>query len=166
MLSHIYRLRGVALGKAMFLSTVTNAIDAKGRVSVPASFRTKTAKSGLDAVYVWPSLDGACLEGGDDATLAYYQDMFDGAGGEYDEGLEALERMIFGQAQLLSYDSTGRIVLPKAFRAAANLDKKAVFVGRGRNFEIWNDGVHEASLSALRETALANKHRLRRPVRG
>jgi len=150
----------------MFLSSVTNSVDDKGRVSVPASFRTRTAKAGLEAVYVWPSLDGTCLEGGDDATLAHYQDMFDCAGGDYDEGLEALERMIFGRAQLLSYDSTGRIVLPKALRDAAGISDKATFVGRGRNFEIWNPEAQVATLEGVRDLALANRHRLRRRPQG
>ena len=40
-----------------FVSTFTNRIDTKGRVSVPASFRTVLAKDGLDGIYCYPSLD-------------------------------------------------------------------------------------------------------------
>ena len=52
----------------MFLSTVTNSLDAKGRVSVPADFRSVIGESGredgFDGIIVWPSFDGAYLEGG------------------------------------------------------------------------------------------------------
>jgi len=52
----------------MFLSTVTNSLDAKGRVSVPADFRATISetpsKSPFDGIVVWPSLDGNYLEGG------------------------------------------------------------------------------------------------------
>ena len=34
----------------MFLSTVTNSLDAKGRVSVPADFRSVVANSSFDGI--------------------------------------------------------------------------------------------------------------------
>jgi MraZ protein len=47
-----------------FVSTFTNRIDTKGRVSVPASFRTVLAKDGLDGIYCYPSLDAPALDAG------------------------------------------------------------------------------------------------------
>src|SRR5680860_1909164 len=47
-----------------FVSTFTNKIDTKGRVSVPASFRTVLAKDGLDGIYCYPSLDAPALDAG------------------------------------------------------------------------------------------------------
>ena len=45
-----------------FVSTFTNKIDAKGRVSVPVSFRTVLAKDGFEGIYCYPSLDDEALE--------------------------------------------------------------------------------------------------------
>src|SRR6476469_4379726 len=47
-----------------FVSTFTNKIDTKGRVSVPASFRAVLAKDSLDGIYCYPSLDAPALDAG------------------------------------------------------------------------------------------------------
>jgi len=87
---------------------------------------------------LWPSLDGTYLEGGDVSVLAHYQDMLERMD-VYDEGREA----------------------PVRFREHAALSGKITFVGRGRKFEIWNAGAHEARRDALRETARVNRHRMK-----
>ena len=47
-----------------FVSTFTNRVDAKGRVSVPVSFRNVLAKDGFEGIYCYPSLDDAALDAG------------------------------------------------------------------------------------------------------
>jgi len=144
----------------VFLSSTTNNLDAKGRVSVPASFRAKCSASGFEGVVLWPSLDGAYLEGGDLSVLEHYQDMLDRMD-MYDEGREALELVIFGESEKLNFDSTGRVSLPAKFREHAGMSGKVTFVGRGRKFELWAEDAHEARRQALREKALANRHRMK-----
>lgn len=144
----------------MFLSSTTNNLDAKGRVSVPASFRSHCSTSGFEGIVLWPSLDGAYLEGGDVSVLAHYQEMLERMD-PYDEGREALELIIFGESEKLSFDSTGRIGLPSHFREHAGLSGKVTFIGRGRKFEVWDEEAHEARRVALREKARANRHRMK-----
>ena len=144
----------------MFLSSTTNSLDAKGRISVPANFRSHCTASGFEGVVIWPSLDGAYLEGGDLSVLTHYQDMLDRMD-MYDAGREALELVIFGESEKLGFDSTGRISLPAKFRTHAGLDAKVIFVGRGRKFEVWDEAAHEARRAELREKALANRHRMK-----
>ncbi len=109
---------------------------------------------------LWPSLDGAYLEGGDVLVLAHYQEMLERMD-PYDEGREALELVIFGESEKLSFDSTGRVSLPSHFRDHAGLSGKVTFIGRGRKFEVWNADRHEARRVALREKARANRHRMK-----
>ncbi|MEQ1672103.1 MAG: MraZ N-terminal domain-containing protein, partial [Hyphomicrobium sp.] len=46
-----------------FVSTFTNKIDAKGRVSVPASFRAVLERDGYaGGIYCYPSLDAPALD--------------------------------------------------------------------------------------------------------
>ena len=144
----------------MFLSCTINNLDAKGRVSVPASFRSHCSISGFEGVVLWPSLDGAYLEGGDVSVLAHYQEMLERMD-PYDEGREALELVIFGESEKLSFDSTGRVSLPSHFREHAGLSGKVTFIGRGRKFEVWNADRHESRRVALREKARANRHRMK-----
>jgi len=144
----------------VFLSSATNNLDAKGRVSVPASFRSHCSASGFDGIVLWPSLDGAYLEGGDVSVLGYYQEMLERMD-PYDEGREALELIIFGEGEKLSFDSTGRVGLSPDFREHAGLSGKVTFIGRGRKFEVWDEGAHEARRADLREKARVNRHRMK-----
>ena len=140
-------------------------LDAKGRVSVPASFRNDCSASGFDGIVVWPSLDGQYLEGGDMGLLSYYQSALDEMA-PFDAAREALEIVIFGESQKLGFDSTGRVSLPKAFRDYAHLDGSVTFVGRGRKFEIWNTEAHQARLADVRATAREGRKLLRAPKNG
>lgn len=141
----------------MFLSTTTNGVDAKGRVSVPADFRAFAAGPG---VFVWRSFDGPFLEGGGQALMEQIQASID-AMDPYDEARTALERVIFGGARLLSFDANGRVSLPKDFADHAGLEKRATFVGMGRRFEIWDPEAHANAQAEALDKAKRNKHALR-----
>ncbi|MGL4243564.1 MAG: division/cell wall cluster transcriptional repressor MraZ, partial [Beijerinckiaceae bacterium] len=39
-----------------FVSHFTNRLDAKGRVSLPAPFRSLLARDGLESIYIHPAL--------------------------------------------------------------------------------------------------------------
>src|SRR6516162_9477638 len=47
---------------ALFMSTYVNKVDRKGRVSVPATFRTAIADQSFDGIVAFPSLDYEALE--------------------------------------------------------------------------------------------------------
>ena len=46
----------------MFLSTYENKLDKKGRVSVPASFRSHLSNLGYNGVICYPSFNINCIE--------------------------------------------------------------------------------------------------------
>ena len=46
----------------MFLSTYQNKLDKKGRVSVPASFRSYLSNLGYNGVICYPSFNNNCVE--------------------------------------------------------------------------------------------------------
>lgn len=46
-------------------------------------------------------------------------------------------RFIFGSAVYLEIDDQGRFVIPKGMLSYSHLDRKAVIVGVGDHFEIW-----------------------------
>jgi MraZ protein len=144
----------------MFLSTTTNGVDAKGRISVPADFRAVV--TGEPGIYVWKSFNGGMLDGGGQRRMAELQDAID-AMPPYDDDRVHFERVIFGGAKLLTFDANGRVSLPKEFIDHAGLDKKATFVGLGRRFEIWNPDAYEAAQSEALEFARKSRHALRKP---
>ncbi len=144
----------------MFLSTVTNNLDAKGRVSVPAEFRAKVANSEFDGIIVWPSFDGDYLEGGGIELLKQYQRSLDRVD-YYDEGRLALEQAIFAESRRLAFDSGGRITLPKELGDHASLNGKVHFVGLGGRFEIWNPESYQARIADVRRIAREHRNRLK-----
>jgi len=50
-----------------------------------------------------------------------------------------LKRMLIGNADDCTMDGSGRILLPGQLREFANIDKKAVLVGQGDKYEIWDE---------------------------
>ena len=90
-----------------FVSTFTNRIDTKGRVSVPASFRTVLAKDGLDGIYCYPSLDAPALDAGGkrlvDKINALVEDL-----APYSDEKDQLATALFGTSEILSIDQDGR----------------------------------------------------------
>ena len=145
----------------MFLSTTTNTLDAKGRVSVPANFRARIKG---ESVVVWPSFEGDYLEG---ATLEYMERLLTSLDDLdfYDEAREALNQAIFASSVELSFDSGGRVKLPDDLVDYAGLDGKASFVGLGRTFQIWNPDAHADHMATARATARENRHKLASPKR-
>lgn len=138
-----------------FVSTFTNKIDAKGRVSVPASFRAALDRDGYRAgdavgIYCYPSLDAEAIDcGGErlvqkvDALLADLPD--------YSDERDQLSLALYGESRTLAIDGDGRIVLPEEFRQHAGLENRATFVGLGEKFQIWEPERFEARRTQARE---------------
>jgi MraZ protein len=123
-----------------FVSTFTNKIDAKGRVSVPASFRAVLERDGYaGGVYCYPSLDAPALDAGGERLAKKIDGLLSGLP-DYSDERDELSVALYGDVQVLSIDGDGRIVLPEALRAHAGLDTAVTFVGLGDKFQMWEPG--------------------------
>lgn len=122
---------------ALFLSTTVNRIDKKGRVSIPANFRSSLSSGGTGGVILFRSPVHECLEGFDPKfmeDISSRLDHFD----MFSETQDDLATAIFGEAVPLSVDDTGRITLNAQLMEHANLNETAAFVGLGQKFQIWS----------------------------
>ena len=76
--------------------------------------------------------------------------------GVFDSELDDLSAMLFADARPLAFDVAGRIVIPNDLLKHAGITDRAVFVGRGASFQIWNPDAfrvaQERSLNNLRAT--------------
>jgi MraZ protein len=76
--------------------------------------------------------------------------------GVFDSGLDDVSAILFADARQLQFDVGGRIVIPADLLQHAGIKDRAVFVGRGNYFQIWNSDafatVQQESLSRLRNT--------------
>ncbi|MBX9925175.1 MAG: division/cell wall cluster transcriptional repressor MraZ [Hyphomicrobiaceae bacterium] len=130
-----------------FVSTITNKIDAKGRVSVPAAFRAVLERDryqGADgtSIYCYPSLDAPALDCGGE-RLAQKIDRLLAGLPDYSDERDQLSVALYGEVQILTIDGDGRIVIPESLRSHAGLGSaggtgQITFVGLGDKFQIWD----------------------------
>jgi MraZ protein len=132
-----------------FVAHYINRFDAKGRISIPAPFRSVLAKDGFDGLYIHPSLDAPALDCGGNALLKRIDALLDSMP-PYSEAHDLFATALLGTSEILRPDSEGRISLSAASRAHLNLDAEAVFVGQGYKFQIWRPDRFAERLGAAR----------------
>lgn len=126
---------------SVFLGTHENRFDAKGRVSIPAGFRTVLKAQhteGDSLVILRPSHTMPCIEAwpaGAFARLTQPLDRLDLFSEDHDD----LAAALYADAYPLDPDREGRIIIPDFLRDHAGLAESAVvaFMGVGRTFQIW-----------------------------
>jgi MraZ protein len=134
-----------------FVSTFTNKIDAKGRVSIPAPFRAVLERDGYGGgIYCYPSLDAPALDAGGE-RLAQKIDGLLGGLPDYSDERDQLSVALYGDVQILAIDGDGRIVLPQGLRAHAGLQSEVTFVGLGDKFQMWAPERFDNRRKAARE---------------
>jgi MraZ protein len=142
-----------------FVSTHVQRLDAKGRVSVPASFRAVLVRDGFDGLYCYPALDRPALDAGGNGLLAEIEALIGGFP-PYSEQREQFSLALYGTSQTLKIDGEGRVVLTDALKAHAGIGSTAMFVGLGHKFRIWEPGRFRAELTEATEKVRAFKAEL------
>jgi MraZ protein len=122
---------------ALFISTFTNRIDKKGRVSIPAPFRTVLATQTFQGVVLFRSLGRSVLEGCGIDRLNRLSDELE-KGDFIPAKANDYTSMMFAEARLLSFDGEGRVSLPEDLLQHAAIQDQITFVGRGPTFEVWD----------------------------
>ena len=96
---------------ALFTSTYVTKVDRKGRVSVPAPFRSALDGAGGTLVYVKPNHALGAIDGLSEAWMEQIQDRIDELD-IYSEERIALETREFAETTRLPLDPEGRMILP------------------------------------------------------
>ena len=129
----------------VFVGTVDNKLDRKGRVSVPAAYRTHLAEEGFPGFFAYPSprVDSGAIEA---CGMRFMQVLSDRIGqlDFFSEEQDELTASIFAKAHQLTWDAEGRVSLPEALIAYAGVTDRVVFVGRGKTFQLWQPQRFEA----------------------
>jgi MraZ protein len=140
---------------SLFLSSYENRLDTKGRISVPAQFRSVIAGESFPGVVLFRSFTSDCIEGMSMSRMERLAAAADESMGVFDDARDNLTAMLFADARPLMFDVTGRVVIPADLLKHANITDTAVFVGRGNSFQIWNP----AAFAAAQGRALAELHK-------
>ncbi len=140
-----------------FVSTFTNKIDAKGRVSIPAPFRAVLERDGysqgsVGGIYCYPSIDAPALDAGGERLAQKIDGLLAGLP-DYSDERDELSVALYGDVQVLGIDGDGRIVLPEGLRRHAGLQDHVTFVGLGDKFQMWAPQAFEERRSRAREKA-------------
>lgn len=138
----------------MFQGTYSLSIDDKGRIALPSGQRELLSQycAGLISVTKNP-LDAGCL-------WIYPRSEWDrvreelGKLNSFDDGHRNLQRQLTGSCVDLEPDGSGRVLLPAALREHAVLEKRAVLVGLGLKWELWNEDAYRAISAPLTAAAL------------
>ncbi len=121
----------------MFLGRYEHTIDEKGRITIPVRYREELADGG----YV--------CQGMDQNLMVLKSSLFDHLVSQLevlsvtDPNTRQLQRLLFSTAEHLTFDRSGRMLLPDFLREVAQLQLEggAVLVGVGNYFEIWSPGL-------------------------
>ena len=142
------------------MDTIINKVDAKGRVSLPSDYRSMVKELSTEIV-CYRSLNAPCIEGCLEDTLEKLATEIENSTDFFSETQDNLTNLIFGDAKRFTFDSTGRISLTEKLLKHAQITDTAVFVGKGRKFQIWNPENWEKEEKRIRAEVMRNRPSLK-----
>ena len=126
----------------MFLSTYENKLDKKGRVSVPASFRSHLSNLGYNGIICYPSFNHQCIESWPQDRIEKISNAIDSLN-PFEEKKDFFATSILSESINLQFDGEGRILLTSKLLKHAKIKQNMLFVGQGATFQIWEPTTFE-----------------------
>jgi MraZ protein len=139
-----------------FVSNTVLRLDSKGRVSIPAPFRSVLTRDGFDGLYCYPALDQPAIDAGGNALMAEIEVLIDRQP-LYSVARDHLALALYGTSETLKVDAEGRVVLTSHFKEYAGISDQAAFVGLGHKFQIWEPERFRAELAEATDKVRALK---------
>lgn len=138
----------------MFLGTFGYRIDDKGRLTIPAKYRTSLAAGvvvtrGIDrCLYIYPLGEWERLAEKVRQLPLTKKDA------------RAFVRLLFSAAADCIPDKQGRVLIPAYLREYADLQDEVIIAGLDNRVEVWNPGAWEQNNSELEQDAEALAEKL------
>jgi MraZ protein len=113
-------------------------IDVKGRMVMPTRYRDRLQQDSRGCVVLTIDTEERCL-------LMYPISAWEeiesklAALPSFNPAARRIQRLLIGHATEAEIDNHGRILLPPLLREYAGLSKRAMLVGQGKKFELWDD---------------------------
>ena len=126
----------------MFLSSYENKLDKKGRVSVPANFRSHLSSLGYNGFITYPSFNHEALEACSQDRIEKLSNTIDSLN-PFEEKRDFFATSILSESINLQFDSEGRISLTPKLLKHAKIKNSMLFVGQGKTFQIWEPTAFE-----------------------
>jgi len=143
----------------VFVGTHINKIDRKGRVSVPAQFRSAFGQAITGGAFAMRSITG--VRALDVFTPDTFSELAASIENPFAEEHEDFTNAIFGASQHLSFDAEGRVMLPELFRTFSKISDQVCFIGRGNYFQMWEPQAGAAQQDEAFGRAVKNRANIR-----
>ena len=144
----------------MFLSNYENKIDKKGRVSVPATFRSHLNSMGYNGFISYPSFNHSALEACSQDRIEKLSNKIDSLN-PFEEKRDFFATSILSESENLQFDTEGRVSLSNKLLNHANIKNNVLFVGLGKTFQIWEPKSFEKFKIVARKKAYQNRSNLK-----
>ena len=144
----------------MFLSSYENKLDKKGRVSVPASFRSYLSNLGYNGVICYPSFNNPSIEAWPQDRIEKISNTIDSLN-PFEEKRDYFATSVLSESENLQFDTEGRVSLSKRLLSHAKIKNNVLFVGLGKTFQIWEPKNFEKFKVTARKKAYQNRSSLK-----
>ena len=144
----------------MFLSSFENKMDKKGRVSVPATFRSYLSSMGYNGFITYPSFNHSALEACSQDRIEKLSNTIDSLN-PFEEKRDYFATSVLSESLNLQFDTEGRVSLTKKLLAHAKIRNEILFVGLGKTFQIWEPKLFEKLKMIARKKAYQNRSNLK-----
>ena len=144
----------------MFLSSYENKIDKKGRVSVPASFRSHLSSIGYNGFVSYPSFNYEALEACSEDRIEKLSNTIDSLN-PFEEKRDYFATSVLSESVNLQFDSEGRVLITDKLLNHAKIKSSILFVGLGKTFQIWEPKSFEKFKIVARKKAYQNRSNLK-----
>ena len=144
----------------MFLSSYENNIDKKGRVSVPASFRSHLITMGYNGFISYPSFNHTALEACSQDRIEKLSDSIDSLN-PFEEKRDYFGTSVMSESVSLQFDTEGRVSFTEKLLNHAKIKNNILFVGLGKTFQIWEPKIFEKFKVIARKKAYQNRSNLK-----
>ena len=144
----------------MFLSSFENKIDKKGRVSVPATFRSYLNTLGYNGFISYPSFNHSALEACSQDRIEKLSSTIDSLN-PFEEKRDYFATSVLSESESHQFDTEGRVSISEKLLNHAKIKNNVLFVGLGKTFQIWDPKIFEKFRVSARKKAYQNRSSLK-----
>jgi len=134
----------------MFLGSYNYAIDAKGRISIPAKLR-KFVSTEANNTFVLTRGSSKCIN---IYPMDYWKELVASKLDKlntFDPQDAKFMRLFLQEATEDSFDSQSRLLVPKKLIDSAEIEKEVIILGMNKYIEVWNPKLYKDYLKEIEE---------------
>ncbi|WP_180901344.1 division/cell wall cluster transcriptional repressor MraZ [Martelella soudanensis] len=139
-----------------FLSNATKKVDAKGRVSVPAVFRTVLAERNIAELYCFQDFVFPAISIGGPDLLDRFERQIDQED-PFSAEANSMSLLIHGGGVFAKLDAEGRLMVTDFIRDFTGIDTEVTFVGRADHFQLWEPQAFQEAQAQARKARLGGR---------